>query len=69
MGLYKVIISDDKELVWEIDKQLALNGGYCPCRVDHTDDTICMCKEFRDQIKDDTWFGECHCGKYIKIRK
>lgn len=37
------------------------NEGYCPCRLEHTPDTKCMCKEFRDQES-----GLCHCGLYYK---
>ncbi len=54
-------VSDNADLVAEIRKQLKENGGYCPCRIDKTEDTKCMCKEFREQET-----GECHCGLYIK---
>lgn len=37
------------------------NDGYCPCRLTHTSDTKCMCKEFREQDS-----GLCHCGLYYK---
>lgn len=43
------------------------NGGYCPCAVIKTDDTECMCKEFREQIKDPNFKGGCHCGLYRKL--
>lgn len=54
-------VNEDLELVEEIRKQLKENGGYCPCRIERTEDTKCMCKEFREQEQ-----GECHCGLYIK---
>ena len=54
-------LSDDKELVEEIRRKLKGNDGYCPCRIEKTDDTKCMCKEFREQE-----IGECHCGLYVK---
>lgn len=38
------------------------NNGYCPCAVIKTDDTECMCKEFREQETP----GTCHCGLYEK---
>lgn len=38
------------------------NQGYCPCAIWRTNDTKCMCKEFREQ----TVPGECHCGLYAK---
>ena len=39
------------------------NDGYCPCMVEKTPDTKCMCKEFREQEES----GLCHCGLYKKI--
>ena len=65
-------LSDDKELVAEINKKLKENKekygkAFCPCvlptlyEASNSDDYICMCKEFREQES-----GECHCGKYIK---
>lgn len=62
----KVKVSDNKELVNEIRKKIKENGGYCPCRLEHTPDTKCICKEFRDQIERKE-FGECHCGLYTVI--
>lgn len=59
-------LNEDKELVEEIDKKLKENKelygeSYCPCSIERIQDTICMCKEFREQKE-----GECHCGKFIK---
>ena len=39
------------------------NDGYCPCAIDRTPDTKCMCKEFREQKEP----GLCHCGRYGKV--
>lgn len=67
--MYKIIINpNDSELVDEIKEKLKDNGGYCPCRTVKDDDTKCMCKEFRDMIKRDDKFGECHCGLYVKVK-
>ena len=30
---------------------------YCPCSLEHTEDTICMCREF----KDNPAMTRCHC--------
>ena len=57
-------VNDDKELVTEIRKKLKDNKGYCPCRLQKTPDTKCMCKEFREQEE-----GECHRGLYVKIKE
>ena len=54
-------LNDNKELVKEIKQKLKENNGYCPCSLIKTDDTKCMCKEFREQNT-----GECHCGLYVK---
>lgn len=60
----KVIENPDKELVAEIRRQLKETCGYCPCRIKRTPDTKCMCREFREAIKENK-SGECHCGLYI----
>jgi ferredoxin-thioredoxin reductase catalytic subunit len=54
-------LSEDIELVKEIREKLKENDGYCPCKIEKTEYTKCMCKEFREQ-KD----GECHCGLFYK---
>lgn len=54
-------VTQDKELESTIRKALKDNDGYCPCRIQKTKDTKCMCKEFREQVN-----GECHCGLYYK---
>lgn len=59
----KIIFNNDKELVEEIKTKLKANDGYCPCRIQKTPNTKCMCKEFREQKE-----GECHCGLYVKIK-
>lgn len=51
----------DKEYVKEIQRKLKENGGYCPCRITKSEDTKCMCKEFREQES-----GYCHCGLFYK---
>ena len=58
----------DMERVKEIRDALKITGGYCPCAIEQTPETKCMCKEFRDQLKDDTFFGFCHCRLYEKVK-
>ena len=53
--------TDDTELKEQILQALKDNSGFCPCRIDRTPDTKCMCKEFRDMEE-----GACDCGLYIK---
>ncbi|MCM1214092.1 MAG: hypothetical protein NC548_06180 [Lachnospiraceae bacterium] len=61
----KIIVNPDSEIANEVKAQLQENGGYCPCRIDKTPDTKCMCKEFRES----TELGECHCGLYMRVEK
>lgn len=44
-----------------IKKAIKKNQGYCPCKIFKTQDTKCMCKEFRLQES-----GYCECGLYYK---
>lgn len=56
--------TDDLALKQEILKAIKENNGYCPCRIEHTADTKCMCKEFRNMEE-----GTCHCGLYVKTKE
>lgn len=58
----KITVNPDSEVVKSIREKLKANDGYCPCRLKKSEDTKCICKEFREQDVP----GECHCGLYIK---
>ena len=53
----------------EVEKKLENNDRYCPCCLLKTEDTKCMCKEFR------FWMSQlqpgskiiCHCGLYEAV--
>ncbi len=62
----KVIFNPDKEIVKLVQEGLKRTGGYCPCVVKKSEDTKCMCKEFREQIKDSEFEGFCRCRLYYK---
>ncbi len=62
----KIRLNEDKEIVATIKEGLKQKGGYCPCRIEKSDDNKCMCKEFRDQIADPNFEGYCHCMLYYK---
>lgn len=66
--MVKVRVNTDAEIVAEIRKRLKENDGYCPCKLVHTDDTKCMCKEFRDTI-DIGEPAECHCGLFQIVKE
>ena len=62
--MLKIIKNPDKEIYESVTKDVKLNNGYCPCVVEQTEDTKCPCKIFREQETE----GECHCGRYVKIK-
>lgn len=62
----EIKLNENKEIVEKIKEGLKQKGGYCPCRLEKNDDTKCMCKEFREQIKDSDFEGYCHCMLYYK---
>ena len=62
----KVTLNPDAEVVKTVKEGLARTGGYCPCRLQRTPETKCMCQEFRDQIKDPKFEVFCHCLLYYK---
>ena len=61
-----VRFNDDKEMVQKIKEGLKKRGGYCPCRLEQSEDNKCICKEFREQINDPEFEGYCHCMLYYK---
>ena len=63
-----VRFNEDSELVAQIKEGLKRKGGYCPCRLQKTEDTKCICKEFREQIADPEFEGYCHCQLYYKTK-
>ena len=62
----KVRLNEDKEVVKRIKEGLERTGGYCPCKLSRTEENKCMCKEFREQIKDENLEAYCHCMLYYK---
>ena len=61
-------LNSDPEVVASIREGLKRTGGYCPCRVDRTEDTKCICREFRQQMADPHFEGYCHCLLYYKTK-
>ena len=60
-------MSNLKTTIIEINPKFAKvveeNDGYCPCAIENTPDTLCPCKEFREQTEP----GECTCGRFKKV--
>lgn len=63
-----VRLNENKETVRLIKEGLKAKGGYCPCRVQKTEDNKCICKEFREQVADPSFEGYCHCKLYYKSK-
>ena len=63
-----VRLNDNKELVTKIKEGLEKKGGYCPCRLEKTEDNKCICREFREQMADPDFEGYCHFMLYYKSR-
>lgn len=55
-------LNPDKNQVEKIRVAIKNNSGYCPCVLQRTEDTKCMCKDFRENVES----GYCHCGLYYK---
>ena len=62
----KIRLNENKEIADMVKEGLKARGGYCPCRREMTEDTKCMCKEFREQIADPEFEGYCHFMLYYK---
>ena len=65
----KFYLNPDAETVKMIREGLKRKNGYCPCRVEQTEDTKCICKEFRQQLEDPEFEGFCHCMLYYKPKE
>ncbi len=52
-------LNTDTKIVELIKKGLEKKGGYCPCLLEKSEDTMCPCKEAREH-------SECKCGLFIK---
>ncbi len=64
----EIRFNDNEKVVNAIREGLKKKDGHCPCRLEITEDTMCMCKEFRDQIADPEFEGFCHCMLYYKAK-
>lgn len=62
----RIRYNENEKVVNAVREGLKKKNGYCPCRREQTEDTKCMCKEFRDQIADPDFEGYCHCMLYYK---
>lgn len=63
-----ITLNPDAEVVRTVREGLRRTGGYCPCRLERTEETRCICQEFRRQMEDPDFEGFCHCMLYYKAR-
>lgn len=55
-------VNRNEEFAKSIMQKIKDNQGYCPCKLIKTEDTKCICKEFKEQEN-----GWCSCGLYFKF--
>ena len=60
--MLRIEYNPDVKKAVEMQQKVRQNSGYCPNKPEHTINTRCMCKEFRDRITE----GLCDCGLYYK---
>ncbi len=63
-----VTLNPDEKIVKALKEGLEKKDGYCPCKLPRTEENKCICKEFREQIKDPDFEGFCHCMLYYKSK-
>lgn len=63
-----VRLNQDAEVVRTVKEGLVQTGGYCPCRLQRTEENKCICQEFREQMTDPDFEGYCHCMLYYKSK-
>lgn len=63
--MLKIIKNPSEEDFLEVMNDVKDNDGYCPCLPKRSEDTKCMCKEFKEKKTE----GMCRCGLYKKVLK
>ena len=69
MKLVGIKLNPNAEIVQTVKDGLARTGGYCPCRLERTEENKCICQEFRAQMADPDFEGYCHCMLYYKSKE
>lgn len=63
-----VRLTDNREYAEKLHAVMKSNGGFCPCRLQHTEENRCICSEFQAQMSDPEFEGFCHCKLFYKER-
>lgn len=53
-------INQNDRVVQSIKRLIEQNTGHCPCNPEISEDTLCPCKEAREN-------ADCRCGLYINL--
>ena len=53
----KIRLNEDTQFVAKIRKGLLARELHCPCKLPLTEENVCMCEEFREQIADPSFEG------------
>lgn len=64
-----VRLNEDADVVEKVKAGLREKNGYCPCMLQISEDTKCMCRDFREKINDPEFEGYCHCMLYYKEKE
>lgn len=64
----EIRFNNNEKVVNAIREGLKKKDGHCPCKLEQTEDTMCMCREFREQIANPEFEGYCHCMLYYKAK-
>lgn len=51
-------LNSNRVLVMQIMRGVVAKGGYCPCKVQKTEENLCPCRDLYDK-------GVCVCGLYV----
>ena len=62
--ILKMKLNEDAAVVKQVREALKANDGYCPCLIGKTEDTKCICKHFKQEVKAGDF---CICELYQKI--
>ena len=60
----KLEITTNAEHIIKIRDALIKNNGFCPCQLEKSERTKCVCLNFIEETPVGEW---CHCGLYKKV--
>lgn len=60
----KIIKNPNNDTYEKMTLAVKNNNGYCPCLIEQSEDTKCICKEFKEQEVE----GLCHCERFLKTQ-